>query len=429
VRLAGLTALARTDGDAPGPLRIRGRAPDVSDYLASEWLRDLTDDERDVLTRVSPLDRLSGPLCNEVLGRDDAGEVLHRVFRDRLLLIPLDHHDGAYRMHGLLRDALEAAFERADPQGLRLVHARASTWFERAGDPDRAIRHAVAAGDVERAGDLVVDHTPAFYTNGRFTTVQRWIELLPREQVVASAALCLCAALAELGLGHPEALSVWIRLGEHAADAAPEGDGTARLCLLDLRSTTNTGPVRAALEDAAAAYRGLPPSIWHAASCLAYGVWSWTVGDDAATQILTEGADEAAVLGAPALEAYCTAMLALIAHADHDPTRAWALVARARRVAVEHGLERAPGMAIVSAMHALEAASTGDPETARRDWQLARTQLAVLKDLSGWANVQIRVALAHASLLLGDRVGAETMLREARDFLVRQPDATPLAAT
>jgi LuxR family maltose regulon positive regulatory protein len=147
------------------------------------------------------------------------------------------------------------------------------------------------------------------------------------------------------------------------------------------------------------------------------------VGDETAREILTEGAEEAAVLGAPALEAYCTAMLAMIAHSDHDPARAWELVTRARRVAADHGVERAPGMALVSAMHALAAASSGDPDTAKRDWQLARTQLAVFKDLSGWANVQTRVALAHASLLLGDRIGAETVLREAREFLVRQPDA------
>jgi LuxR family maltose regulon positive regulatory protein len=31
--------------------------------------------------------------------------------------------------------------------------------------------------------------------------------------------------------------------------------------------------------------------------------------------------------------------------------------------------------------------------------------------------------LAHTSLLLGDRLGAETLLREARDYLVLQPDA------
>lgn len=422
VRLAGLAAVADMPRQGPRPL-VSGREASVSDYFESEWLWGLTDDERGFLRRVSPLDRLAGPVCNEVLGRNDAGEVLHRLFRNRLLLVPLDRRGDAYRMHGLLREALEAELERVDPFGARTVHQRASAWFEAAGDPDRAVGHAVAAEDFPRAERLVVEHTPSLYTNGNYATVHRWIDSLPRERVVTSVALCLAAALAELGLGRPEALSVWLRLGEHAAEHSPEVDDTARLCLLDLRSTTNTGPVRPALEDASAAYRGLPPSIWHAASCLAFGVWAWTVGDEAAPEILTEGAEEAAVLGAPALEAYCTAMLAVIAHHERDPVRAWGLVARARRVATDNGLERAPGMAIVSAMQALAAASRGDPDTAKRDWQLARTQLAVLKDLSGWANVQTRIALAHASLLLGDRIGAETVLREAREFLVRQPDA------
>jgi LuxR family maltose regulon positive regulatory protein len=81
-------------------------------------------------------------------------------------------------------------------------------------------------------------------------------------------------------------------------------------------------------------------------------------------------------------------------------------------------------MAVVSAMSALGAASLGDAQAALADWHLARAQLALLKDLSGWANVQTRVALAHTSVLLGDRMGAETLLREAHEFLVRQPDAT-----
>jgi LuxR family maltose regulon positive regulatory protein len=282
----------------------------------------------------------------------------------------------------------------------------------------------VAADDFDRAERLVVKHTPSLYTNGNYTTIGRWVESLPRDRVVSNPALCLCAALTALGLGHGDTLSVWLRQGEHAAESSPEADPVVRLCLLDLRSTTSIGPVRPALEDAAAAYRGLPPGIWHAASCVAYGGWSWTAGDDGAVDVLTEGAEEAAVHGAPALEAYCSALLGMIAHTERDPARAWPLVARARQVAADHGLERAPGMAMVSAMHALASASTGDPLTAKDSWQRARTQLAQLKVVSGWANVQTRIALAHTSLLLGDRIGAETMLREAHEFLVPQPDAT-----
>jgi LuxR family maltose regulon positive regulatory protein len=117
-------------------------------------------------------------------------------------------------------------------------------------------------------------------------------------------------------------------------------------------------------------------------------------------------------------------MLALVAYSEGDPARSASLARSARKIAIDNRLERAPGMAVVSAMCALAAASTGDAQAALADWHLARSQLALVKDLSGWANVQTRVALAHTSVLLGDRIGAETLLREAHEFLIRQPDAT-----
>jgi LuxR family maltose regulon positive regulatory protein len=423
VRLAGLASRAGDEHQPVAPSDVSGRDSNVFGYLASEWLADLAEDDRDFLLRVSVLDWLTGPACAAVSGRQDAGDVLHRLWSERLLLIPLDRREHAYRMHGLLQDALVAQLERSDLDALRTAHRRASTFFEAAGDADRAIHHAIAALDVDRAERLVVEHTPLAYTNGLHATIGRWIEWLPRDHVVRSPALCLSAALASFGLGNGPALSIWLRLGAEAVGPTPDPTSMHWLCLLELRSTTNTGLARPALEDAAIAYRGLPPGIWHAASCLAYGVWSWTVGDDDATKALTEGAEEARVFGAAALEALCAALLGMIAHAEGDVAAAARWAARARRIVDEHDLGRTPGMIVVSALCALVSAVTGDVDTARSDWQLARTQLALFKGVSGWADVWVRVMLANTSLLLGDRLGAETLLREARDHLVLQPDA------
>jgi LuxR family maltose regulon positive regulatory protein len=425
VRLAGVAALeAQRRGDADGAAPwLSGRELAVAEFLDSQWLLELTDDERRFLSGVSPLAQLTAPLCDSVLGRSDSGDILHRLFRDRTLLVPLDRRRDTYRMHGLLREALGAELERRDPTGARTAHERASAYYESSGDPDGAVRHAVAAGDLDRAERLIVEHTPALFANGHFTTMEQWIELLPRPRVLSSAGLCLTAALGALGLGRPESVSVWLRLGEHAAAADPDTSPVVRLCLLDLLSTTNTGAVRPALEKAAEAYRGLPPGIWHAGACLAYGAWTWTAGEGGAVEILREGAEEAAVFGAPAVEASCTAMLSLTAQADGDLALTRELALRARGVAVEHGLEDAPGMAVVSAAHALAMACMGEAADGAASLRAARSQLAHLRGLSGWANVQSRVALAHASLLLGDPVGTDTMLREAQEFLVRQPDA------
>jgi LuxR family maltose regulon positive regulatory protein len=274
VRLAGLASLA--DGQFPARelTVVSGRDAIIVDYLASEWLWGLSDDDRDFLMKVSVLDWLSGAICNEVLDRHDAGEVLRRISSDRRLVIPLDRRNDAYRMHGLLRDALTAQLERIDADAVRAVHRRASEWFEKTGDIDRAVRHALDADDEDRAQALVVHHTPSMYARGHHAIIQRWVDGFPREHVVGSPALCFCAALAALAARDESALSVWIDLGEQAVRRAPDSDPEARLCLLDLRSTTSTGPVRQVLADAAAAYEGLPPGIWHVAACLAYGVWS-----------------------------------------------------------------------------------------------------------------------------------------------------------
>ena len=169
--------------------------------MEHEWLWGLDDDERDFLMQVSVLDWLSGPSCAAVSDRDDAGEVLHRLWHERLLVIPLDRRESAYRMHALLQNALTAQLERSDLEALHIAHQRASTFFEATDDADRAIRHAIAAQDLDRAERLVAEHTPFAFTNGLYATIGRWIEAFPRDRVLRSPALCLSAALAALGLG------------------------------------------------------------------------------------------------------------------------------------------------------------------------------------------------------------------------------------
>jgi LuxR family maltose regulon positive regulatory protein len=428
VRLAAKGVPVDASGTGGPFIDLRGREPMVSDYLSSEWIGDVDYADRQFLLQVSVLDQFSAPLCDEVLGRCSSGEVLHRIEHDQHLLIPLDRRGDAYRMHGLLRDVLQAEFERIDRTGALAMHRRASDWFEGHGDPDRAVRHAVAAEEFERAEQLVVAHTPERYACGHYATIQRWVESLPRERVLRSPGLCVSATLAAMGLGDMGAVQVWLRLGEAAVATAPDLDRMAELCLLDLRATTNTAAARPARDDAERAHRGLPPGIWHAGACLAFGAWSWVLGEDAAVAVIQEGIDEAAVLGAPVLEAYCSAVRSMMAHAEGDTAMSRSLALRARRLAVEHDLDLTPGMAIVSAQHSLIAAAAGDADDALADWHLARTQLAVLREMSGWANVLARLALANASLLLGDRLGAETLLREARDLQVRQPDAVRTGA-
>jgi LuxR family transcriptional regulator, maltose regulon positive regulatory protein len=401
VRLGAL-AMQAGEGGTDVPVEFDGRDHLISDYLSSEWLRGLSLAERDVLMRSSVLEEMSGAMCDHVLGRSDSGAVLHRIHGERLLVIPLDRRNESYRMHSLLREALLAEFERADSVGLRDAHRKASEWFLTTGDVDRAVRHRLAAGDLEAVEQLIAAHAPAWFTSGRYATVKRWLQAVPTEHMVQNPSLCLAAAMTSLGLGDEATTATWLRFAESAVGQESAAvPARVRLQVLAFRSLMNTGPIVPALNDARRAYQGLPPGIWHAASCIAYGVALWAHGDEGAEGILVEGAQEAAVWHAPSLEANCRAMLAMFAHAAGDRRRARQLATEARQLLIDHGLEQSPTPVSVIAMCALVAAEDGDPKKAREDLQLARRNLTYFEETAGWTNVQSRLMLAHAGLALG----------------------------
>lgn len=54
-------------------------------------------------------------------------------------------------------------------------------------------------------------------------------------------------------------------------------------------------------------------------------------------------------------------------------------------------------MCIVNSVHTLATAAAGESEASRASWQLARSQLAMLTDVSGWTNVVARLAARAAA--------------------------------
>ena len=422
VRLAAKEALARAAHEGAASTDLSGRQPQVRAYLDAEWLWGLSEDDRWFITQVSVLGPMTGALCNAVLERVDSGDVLRRICEHRLLVIPLDQDGEWYRMHGLLREALTDELTRHDESRVRELHRRASRWCDQAADADEAIRHAIAAGDLDCAEDLVIRHSAEYHTQGRYSTIARWVDAIGRDHAVSSPGLCYAAATASLGLGDAAALRLWLHLAEQALVDRPSYNDVSSLVKL-LRSTTNIGPVRPALQLAESARRALPPGIWHAGAHMVHGVWAWTLGDSGAARSLEDGAQESRLFSAPTMEANCEAILSGIACADGDVARAVSHALRASDRLTSSGLRPAPALVVVTAASAWAMAISGDPDAARASWNLARSHLANWKDLFGWANVQSRIALARTSVLLGDRIGADTMVREAHEFLRAQPDA------
>jgi LuxR family maltose regulon positive regulatory protein len=228
----------RTEGWAAGlylaALSLRGRTDahdfieafagddrHVVDYLTAEVLDAQPEEVRSFLLHTCVLERLSGPLCDAVIGTKGSVRTLREIERANLFLTPLDTRRHWYRYHHLLADLLLHELQRTEPELLPVLHRRASAWYEAEGSASEAIQHATAAGDVALAADLVAEHWTTFLQKGLVNTITAWVDALPADAVQLDARLCMTRAWIAINVGRIDELDKWIRAAE---DAVHEGN-------------------------------------------------------------------------------------------------------------------------------------------------------------------------------------------------------------
>jgi LuxR family transcriptional regulator, maltose regulon positive regulatory protein len=195
----------------------------IVDYLVEEVLERQSDQVRRFLLQTSILDRLSGPLCDAVTGRDGGKGMLEALDRGNLFLVPLDDRRQWYRYHQLFADVLQAHLLDELPADLHDLHHRASTWYERNGEPSEAIRHALAAKDFKRAADLVELAAPATRQYRQEVTLRRWLEALPEELLKVRPVLSNAYAGSLLSHGEVEGVESHLQDAERWLDPTTGG--------------------------------------------------------------------------------------------------------------------------------------------------------------------------------------------------------------
>jgi len=154
----------------------------VLDYLTEEVLDRQPEDVRTFLLESSVLHRLSGPLCDAVLGRRDSQRLLESVERASLFLLPLDGERRWWRYHHLFADLLRSRLAREDPARAAALHRAAADWYEQHQLPDDALGHALAGDDDEAAARIVETHLEGqLLRRNEGATLDRWLTALPQE--------------------------------------------------------------------------------------------------------------------------------------------------------------------------------------------------------------------------------------------------------
>jgi LuxR family maltose regulon positive regulatory protein len=429
LHLAGLAL-----GDAPdldeAIVRFAGDDRFVVDYIREEFLESASRRQLDFLRRASILDRLSGDLCDSVLDRRGSATQLRELSRTNMLITPLDRRDEWFRFHPLFREMLRAELRRSEPEEEAGLDRRASDWWAAQGDWDRAIRHAVDAGALDRAGELLWMSIPELTTRGRNATVLGWLDRIGEGAVATDAALSLTASYAQITEGAGGKTEYWAAVAAGLIEKEPASEKrtvlTAGLGLIE--AALARGGVGAIADRTALAAEMLPAdSPWMSMCRLVEGVGLHLQGRrDEAHEKLADGARRGAV-GAPNVQVLCLSQLALLAIEADDWTLAEMLASQARAQLDRSGIDEYPIMALALSVSAVVRSRTGRLEAAAADLRQGKALLERLEDFAPWYEAETWVALARASVRLGDAPAATLMLDEASRVLKSTPDAIVLA--
>jgi len=146
------------DGDTTATTKAPVRSSSsVINYLTTEVLATLSDDDQRFLLSISVLDEFDDELCRQVTGEPDAGVRLRRLQVANLFMVPLDESGGRFRFHHLFQALLLEELARRDPGQLVELHRRAAAVTRAAGDDRAPIHHLLEAGDNQAAFELLME--------------------------------------------------------------------------------------------------------------------------------------------------------------------------------------------------------------------------------------------------------------------------------
>ncbi|MCG3210696.1 MAG: Serine/threonine-protein kinase PknK [Anaerolineae bacterium] len=200
----------------------------ILDYLTEEILEQQPANIQQFLLHTSVLNRLTGSLCDAVLGKDEGGGlkdeenrssvILEYLEHANLFIVPLDEKRQWYRYHHLFADLLRQRLHQNQPEQAPILHRRASDWYHQNGFVDEAIEYALHAEHFDRATQLIEGAAEVVWMRGEHTKLRRWLDRLPVEWVYAKPQLCIFYAWSLFVTGRPDVAEQTLQAAEKAID-------------------------------------------------------------------------------------------------------------------------------------------------------------------------------------------------------------------
>src|SRR5215207_1052803 len=379
---------------------LRGSSHYIVDLLAEEVLPTFSEEQRDFLLRTSVLEKMSGSLCDEVVGMEGSGKLLRELGYSNLFVVPIDEEGGWYRYHQLFSDFLLYELKNILPKLEPILHGR--------------------------AGLLIARHWFDYFVIGQTETLERWLEALPEGLVHSTAALALVHAWISALHGRREKTERFLAIAEDSAPRGnlPDGSASVESSAVAIRAIFGYGVqerVEAARRAATLELGRTSPQA--ALARLGAGANLYLSGDTRQARRSLEEGLALTDASQPMLRMSTLAVLSFVATDEESLQEGESLAREARALEDRFHLSGVPQATLVSIALGRVLARSGSLEEARKELESGISVRRELPSLSPWPLLSGLLALAQVRLTSGDRVGARAALTEARAILEMHPDA------
>ncbi len=432
VALATLALRGRHDA-AERAAGLSGDQQQIADYLLEEVLERQPDHLKRFLLGTSILDQMTAPLCDAVLGTDDAAGSLEDLARSNAFVVSLDENRECYRYHHLFSDLLRAELKRRHPARLPVYLRRAADWCEQHESPGEAFAYAHEAGDLDHAGRIALSYRDEFASRGQIESLRLWLDRCTDEEIESDPQLSIAAAWVFGYLGDAARARRFLVAAERASLDSASADEAASLrsALANLRSAMAPDGIPQMLRDAELgyAYEKKMGTRWLLSARRAMGAAYVLLGQpQEAIAVLRESL--ALSRDRPDLSHTRVFTLGYLVFAatdlgDRRNAQRWAV--EAGWLAAQQHLHDTIYGAIAYTAGALAHNQRGDQTEAARQLENVRRLRPLLRS-GPWLNADLALRCADISLNLGEVASAVEHAQVADDALEGYPDAGTLPA-
>jgi LuxR family maltose regulon positive regulatory protein len=424
IYLGALATSTAADPDAAARA-FDGADPTIRDFLSVEQLAGEAPDRRAFLQRTSVLGRLSAPLCDAVLGRDDSAAVLCAMEQSNGFVIALDRRRQWYRYHHLFSQALQEELAQTAAGEAREIHVRASRWYAAQGNHAAAIEHAVHAHDEHRVAELMCGHLQALFAEVDQATLCRWLEALSDAALTEHPPLAVAGAWLMFQLGDLEKTGRYMRVldGPLVFDApCPLGEVSAQSAVALLKAALGWDGV-SRIGKHAEVVRGLEPAVsrTYRLAGLYLGASLFLQERRAAARDLLEDAADVAPTAVD-LGVIAQALLVLLDLEERRTADAEARISRSLTQLDCAGLQECLALAPLLAAQAWVDLARNECDSARAHLRRAAAMLPRALVMP-WLATYLQIVLGRLALELDEVEFARALPAAARRGLMRHPDA------